>query len=175
MNFGKSFRKDISEAEIEIIDLTGEGEPPSKHGANQGGKALSIMESLGSTRQPFSRVENEANCNMAIGENGKSVVESRLKDTVDEIEITSSRTGIRPLQDYAHSRQDCEIFPWHPIDLKTAFKSCPKCFCYACDTVVSECDSWKSHCLATNQGNFWILKREMTLSKRGRKHLQGPK
>ena len=35
---------------------------------------------------------------------------------------------------------------------KSNSKSCEKCFCYVCDTLVSECKSWETHCNASDKG-----------------------
>lgn len=99
----------------------------------------------------------------------------------NEIEITSSSVT-NPNVDYPHMRHLCGVYPFHHTkenngndtdeDSKNRNKLyCPKCYCYICDTLASECKLWEgegNHCSAHDKNLKYVHLREVVaLRQRG--------
>mmetsp|Transcript_27884 Transcript_27884/g.31342 ORF Transcript_27884/g.31342 Transcript_27884/m.31342 type:complete len:299 (-) Transcript_27884:22-918(-) len=82
-----------------------------------------------------------------------------------DIQIIGS-TGKNAIADFAHPRGDCVKYPFE-IGPKSKLY-CPKCYCYVCDVLVSECTKWDTHCQAVRSVSKWQSQREYQRSKRKR-------
>eukprot|EP00571_Detonula_confervacea_P002147 CAMPEP_0172327316 /NCGR_PEP_ID=MMETSP1058-20130122/59229_1 /TAXON_ID=83371 /ORGANISM="Detonula confervacea, Strain CCMP 353" /LENGTH=322 /DNA_ID=CAMNT_0013044329 /DNA_START=105 /DNA_END=1070 /DNA_ORIENTATION=+ len=103
-------------------------------------------------------------------------------DSMDEdgIQVTASTTT-NPNIDFPHMRHSCGVHPFNINDASSTNKSnvingsnkfnakfCSKCYCFACDDLVSECKLWKAgHCHGHDKNEKWVLLREATLKQRG--------
>ena len=82
-----------------------------------------------------------------------------------EVEVIHS-SGCIPLADFPHARFHCHAIPFHNT---SAFKTCPNCFCYACDLPVANCNNWNVHCHATSSSEEWRTYRKNILLDRKNK------
>jgi SNF2-related domain len=77
-------------------------------------------------------------------------------DTTDEeVEFVKS-TGVNALSDFPHSREHCVVIPFVLTgDTVRNQEYCPNCYCYVCDTVVTDCPEWSDHCHARHDEHKW--------------------
>mmetsp|Transcript_22363 Transcript_22363/g.22694 ORF Transcript_22363/g.22694 Transcript_22363/m.22694 type:complete len:205 (+) Transcript_22363:151-765(+) len=82
-----------------------------------------------------------------------------------DIQVIGS-TGKNAIADFAHPRGDCVNYPFENGPKSKLY--CPKCYCYVCDVLVSECTKWDTHCQAVRSVSKWQSQREYQRSKRKR-------
>ena len=88
------------------------------------------------------------------------------------VEVMSS-TATNPLLMFPHMRHTCAK---HPFVLEGGvdrnYNHCPKCFCFVCDVLVSECKMWSGvdgqHCDAHDGCDLWSAKRRSNHYNRNR-------
>jgi hypothetical protein len=86
------------------------------------------------------------------------------QDNDDDVDIRIiGSTGNNALADFAHSREDCVIYPFSSKDPKVC---CPKCYCYVCDIKASDCTKWDIHCQAKRNEIKWTRQRSKVRNKR---------
>jgi len=86
----------------------------------------------------------------------------------DDIEIVGTKTDVA-LVAMPHARCSCPVAPTFVVlppeqeaserVRKANSKTCPKCYCYVCDVLASECTEWTSHCMAFDRDQTWKKRR----------------
>lgn len=88
-------------------------------------------------------------------------------NTNDDIEAASV---VRAAVVYPHARADCPKCSFDPVISDAAHalnvNKCAKCYCYVCDSLVSECPSWDKHCMAIDKTNAWRKLRMVTKARK---------
>ena len=68
----------------------------------------------------------------------------------DEVEFVRGLENELP-----HLRSNCSSHPFSKSPKPSNFAYCTRCFCYLCDTTVSTCADWISHCHASSGSSCW--------------------
>ena len=71
-------------------------------------------------------------------------------DDEDEVEFVRG-----PENELPHLRSDCISHLFSKSPKPSNFASCTRCFCYLCNTTVSTCADWISHCHASYDKKAW--------------------
>ena len=80
-----------------------------------------------------------------VGEQAGIEVISILDDDSDDKLTIVATKGNNALVDFPHSQDICATLPFAARSGDNIMY-CPKCYCYVCDILSSECTSWDLHC-----------------------------
>ena len=87
----------------------------------------------------------------------------------EAIELVGVTRGVQALVDYPHFRFQCALEAFKRARAAKKEKFCPRCYCYVCDVLASECQEWVSHSKAVDTVPRWRAKRETKLEERKRR------
>mmetsp|Transcript_2938 Transcript_2938/g.4180 ORF Transcript_2938/g.4180 Transcript_2938/m.4180 type:complete len:644 (+) Transcript_2938:246-2177(+) len=78
-----------------------------------------------------------------------------------EIEVVQTTGTIT----FPHIRAHCPTHAFKDATLEVRIAYCKKCYCFVCDKLAEECESWRVHCNATDSGpdkQYWrrVRKRQ---------------
>lgn len=88
-----------------------------------------------------------------------------------DVECVGSRVGVVALVDYPHFRFQCVIEPFKRQRHTKKLRYCPRCYCYVCDVLASNCKEWDEHAKAIDTVHKWRVEREAKLEERRRKDM----
>lgn len=88
-----------------------------------------------------------------------------------DVECVGSRVGVVALVDYPHFRFQCVIEPFKRQRHTKKLRYCPRCYCYVCDILASNCKEWEEHAKANDTVHKWRVEREARLEERRRKDM----
>eukprot|EP00618_Florenciella_parvula_P026459 CAMPEP_0119496144 /NCGR_PEP_ID=MMETSP1344-20130328/19570_1 /TAXON_ID=236787 /ORGANISM="Florenciella parvula, Strain CCMP2471" /LENGTH=200 /DNA_ID=CAMNT_0007531797 /DNA_START=7 /DNA_END=606 /DNA_ORIENTATION=- len=177
---------DESDGEVAVVSLP----PPKRVKSESGGSWLCSICTLSNGGSRPSCSACGAPKPLVVGGKGKGKAAAEEEDSDDEVMVVDAdemeeemeegfgageddelevvgHTGANAMSDYPHSRHTCVRFPFSSSQNKEANKkACPNCYCYVCDKVYTECEEWEeSHCMATNNEQYWVQKRAIKSGK----------
>jgi hypothetical protein len=101
---------------------------------------------------------------------GIEVISLLDDDSDDKLTIVATK-GNNALADFPHSQDICATLPFAASGGDNTMY-CPKCNCYVCDILSSECTSWDLHCHASHKVKGWrderALKKKANVDPQGR-------